>query len=236
MRPLPLPPLSHSNLFPNSTLFGALFATDPIKPARGVVLSYSGIDGDSVWCPGRNRTFSIELQCSTALGNKASFQSASVVETNTCDYRVQLQSLAGCPLECITGNTFCNGNGICGWNTDAQRNQCFCNAGASGSQCSAHPSASKALSPEGIILIIVCLMLAGVLGLVGFMFHKLRKLQVDPSAYGDLQGKCAYIQQETPRPLPPKHLSHLFHLSSAHSHTTRMRHALFCPFFPSRRQ
>ena len=155
-----------------------------------MVLQYPG--GDSTWCPNnKNRTFSIELLCAPTQGNQAQFASANVVEANTCDYRVQLKSLAGCPLVCITGSTMCNGNGICGYNTDTQANQCFCNSGFSGAQCSAHPAAAKqGLGAEGVILIIVCLMLAGVLGLVGYMFMRLRKLSVDPSAYGELQGKC----------------------------------------------
>lgn len=161
---------------------------DALKPARGVVLSYPG--GDYSWCPGdKNRTFSIELLCAPTQGTPATFSTSSVLEANVCDYRVQLKSLAGCPTACITGSSLCNGNGICGYNTDAKRSQCFCNAGASGAQCAAHPTASKQLGAEGIILIIVCLMLAGVLGLVGYMFMRLRKLSVDPSAYGELQGK-----------------------------------------------
>ena len=161
---------------------------DALKPARGVVLTYPG--GDYSWCPGdKNRTFSIELLCAPTQGTPATFSTSSVLEANVCDYRVQLKSLAGCPTACITGSSLCNGNGICGYNTDAKRSQCFCNAGASGAQCAAHPTASKQLGAEGIILIIVCLMLAGVLGLVGYMFMRLRKLSVDPSAYGELQGK-----------------------------------------------
>lgn len=190
LHPPPSRPPAHT---PSPTLS---LTADPKKPARGVVLQYPG--GDSVWCPknasgfSRERTFSIELLCSPTQGTPAQFASSNVVEANVCDYRVQLKSLAGCPTTCITGSSMCNGNGICGFNTDTQKNQCFCNAGASGPQCAATPKASTALGAEGIILIIVCLMLAGVLGLVGYMFMRLRKLTVDPSAYGELQGKCAW--------------------------------------------
>lgn len=51
-------------------------------------------------------------------------------------------------------------------------------------------TSSGALSTEGILLIIVCLALAAVVGLVVFMFLRLRKLQVDPAAYENLQGRC----------------------------------------------
>jgi len=164
--------------------------SDAQKPAKGVVLTYPG--GDGIFCPaGSTRTFSVEVLCSATQGNLVSFGAANVVEANTCDYRAQLKSLAGCPTACITGNTLCSGSGVCGFNTDAKRTQCFCNSGYSGATCGTHSSAPKGLSAEGIILIIVCLVLAGVLGLIGYMYIRLRKLNVDPSAYGDLQGKCA---------------------------------------------
>ena len=60
---------------------------------------------------------------------------------------------------------------------------------ASGAQCGDAGAAAKGMSAEGVILVIVCIMLAGVLGGVGYMFVRLRKLQVDPGAYGQLEGK-----------------------------------------------
>ena len=58
--------------------------------------------------------------------------------------------------------------------------------------CPPAPAANKAsgLGAEGILLIIVCIFLTAVVGLVGYMFVRLRKLQVDPSAYESLQGRC----------------------------------------------
>ena len=166
-------------------------------------MQYPG--GDSDWCPfipgsttiRKNRTFSIELLCAPTQGTPAQFASSNVIEANVCDYRVQLKSLAGCPTTCLTGSTMCSGNGICGFNTDTQRNQCFCNAGSSGPQCASVPKAASGLGAEGVILIIVCIMLAGVLGLVGYMFMRLRKLSVDPSAYGELQGKYNELSMDS---------------------------------------
>lgn len=162
---------------------------DQAKPAQGVVITYPG--GDSVWCPNRNRTFSVEVLCAPVPpANPSAYQTASVFELNDCDYRLTVASVAGCPTACITGNTICSGNGICGYNTDAGTSQCFCNTGFGGASCGAATGGGgKGMSAEGVLLIIVCIVLAGVLGLVGFMFVKLRKLQVDPSAYGQLEGK-----------------------------------------------
>jgi hypothetical protein len=115
-----------------------------------------------------------------------------VFETNSCNYKLVLQSIAGCPTQCITGGSICSGNGICGYDTDAQASRCYCYTGYAGDVCSGPASDKSGMSAEGIILIVVCVVLALVLGVVVFMFFKLRKLQVDPAAYGELQGRCEY--------------------------------------------
>jgi len=46
------------------------------------------------------------------------------------------------------------------------------------------------ITTEGIMLIIILIALTTVIGLVVFMFMKLRKLTVDPGAYDQLQGRC----------------------------------------------
>lgn len=138
---------------------------------------------------GRNRTFSLELLCAPA-APQTRYDDASVIETNTCDYRMQLKSIAGCPLECVTGGSICSNNGVCGYDTDAGKSRCFCYNGFEGGNCGSAAPDQSGMSTEGIILIIVCCVLAGVIGLVAFMFIKLRKLQVDPAAYNELQGRC----------------------------------------------
>jgi hypothetical protein len=162
-----------------------------MRPAKGVVLSYVG--GDNTWCPSaggsQSRSFSIEVLCSGTLGTTAAFNDLSVVEVSPCNYRMQVLSLAGCPLPCVTGSSQCSGRGMCGYDTDSKRTHCFCNSGAAGATCGDNPNAVKTMSAEGVILIIVCIALAGVLGGVAYMFVRLRKLQVDPSAYGQLEGK-----------------------------------------------
>ena len=154
--------------------------------------------GDNTWCPAdastgfvkRNRTLSLELTCDATIDPTTATYAAGVMvrEENVCDYRVYIPSLAGCPLECRTGGNLCNGAGVCGYNADASRSQCFCFSGYGGNRCDTATKTSG-LGVESVLLIIVCLMLAGVVGLVGFMFLRLRKLQVDPAAYENLQGR-----------------------------------------------
>lgn len=133
----------------------------------------------------------MELQCAP-VPPKAQYTEASVVETDTCNYKLTLKSIAGCPTSCVTGTNVCSGNGICGFDTDSQSSRCFCYTGYQGGTCGEGAAASGGMSAEGIILIVVCIVLAGVLGVVAFMMLKLRKLQVDPAAYGELQGRCEY--------------------------------------------
>lgn len=160
---------------------------DVKRPARGVVISYLG--GESLWCPNnRNRTFSVELLCGP-VAPATQYPQASVIELNSCDYRMQLKSIAGCPTECLATGSICSNNGVCGWDTDTLRSKCFCYTGFEGAQCGTASAAPGGMSAEGIILIVVCVVLAGVIGLVSFMFIKLRKLQVDPAAYGQLEGR-----------------------------------------------
>lgn len=89
----------------------------------------------------------------------------------------------------------CSSNGVCGYDTDAKKSRCFCNTNWEGSSCSDRTKESGALSLEAIFLIIVCIILAGTMGLVGFMVLKLRRFQVDPAAYGELQGRFNELGQ-----------------------------------------
>lgn len=177
---------------------------DPNLPARGVRLQYSG--GDSSFCPymisggnieQRERSLSIDFVCSSA----QSFNSelVNVLETNQCDYSLQIPSIYGCPRECLTGTSVCSGNGVCGFNNDASRSQCYCYSGYTGASCDSRAAApdtgSTGITGEGIVLIIVCIALALTLGMAGFMFLRLQRLSIAPSAYGRLQGRYNAVGQ-----------------------------------------
>lgn len=160
---------------------------DDTRPARGVSITMVG--GSGQWCyPGQTRTFTVSVQCAPIV--LATVGTATVFERNKCDYQMELKSIAGCPTQCINNGLLCANNGVCGYDTDAKRSKCFCYSGFTGGDCSAPAgSAAAGLSGEAIILIVVCVVLSMVIGLVVFMFLKLRKLQVDPAAYDQLQGR-----------------------------------------------
>lgn len=158
------------------------------------MLTYVG--GEGAFCAKTARTLSIEIVCAPAAGSPARYSTASVREENTCSYRVQLPSIAGCPLECRAPGdaAVCSSRGVCGYNTDARVSQCYCYDGATGALCAA-TVATPGLSTESVLLIIVCVALAGVLGVVAFMVVKLRRLNVNPASLGELQGRYNELGQ-----------------------------------------
>jgi hypothetical protein len=166
------------------------YCADPAYPSRGVVIQY--YNGSSTWCGGVQRSMRLELLCpSSPLSPTLSLTSGtgvSVIEVNQCTYRVQIPNLAGCPLQCVSSGTVCNNHGVCGYNADAAASQCFCYSGFSGSMC--ENGEASGMSTEGILLIIVCIALAAVLGFLGYIMVRMRKLNVNPTAYNELQGRC----------------------------------------------
>lgn len=167
---------------------------DENRPAEGVRLSYT--DGSSEGCKdGKKRSFSLDLLCSLVLPEETfEMEDASVYEESACSYRMKIKSLAGCSSRCVTSpTTICSGNGVCGWNNHALEAQCYCYDGFEGSTCAHKTKPPKKLTSEGALLALVCVCLALVLGLVVYMFVKLRKLQVDPTAYSQLEGRCEYL-------------------------------------------
>jgi hypothetical protein len=122
---------------------------------------------------------------------------ANVFETDaTCMYRMILPSIAGCPTTCISNNgldgnpaVICNGKGVCGYDQDNGYSKCYCYSGSSGPGCTGGAVAAAGMPVESILLIVVCIVLAAVIGMTGFMFLKLRKLQIDPAAYSELEGR-----------------------------------------------
>ena len=110
--------------------------------------------------------------------------------------RPDLTTGAGCGQDCpypvatcgAVGGAVCNGAGACIATPSGGQCACRTSQGYTGTLCgSAAPKPS--MSTESILLIIVCVVLAGVLGVVAFMVIKLRRLNVNPSAYNELQGK-----------------------------------------------
>lgn len=170
---------------------------DVNNPARGVVLKTDGGQTCNVNGAEVPRELRLVFQCSHDTSNK--FDQEQVTETNTCHYYIQLNTIHGCPTQCLDSKatTICSGNGICGYDTDAGRSRCFCNSGYAGSTCSSRTTKSHRKTTEGVILAFVLLLLVAVVGMVAYMFLKLRRLNVDPSAYENLQGRFNQLSMMT---------------------------------------
>lgn len=167
---------------------------DETNPARGVALTYQ--HGESC-SNGKRRGLTIALVCDDDLKNIPNDAEEPVEETDTCEYTVIVKSAYGCPTECPVANGhLCNAHGVCGYDTDGNVAACFCNDGYTGIDCTiADSGKAHGLSAEGAVLIVACILLALVMGAVGFMYFKLRKLQVDPDAYKDMGGKFNELGQ-----------------------------------------
>ena len=160
-----------------------------------MTLTYTG--GEATWCPyGTSRSLSLELVCAPVVGTPASYSLATCREKNTCSYTVQLPSIAGCPTQCRAPGdvNVCSSQGVCGYNADAGKSQCYCFDGFTGALCGAK-AAAPGMSVETILLIVVCSVLALVLAAVAYMGLKLRRLNVNPAAYGNLQGRYNELGQ-----------------------------------------
>lgn len=169
---------------------------DPRFPDRGVQLTYSA--GDSAGCRDAQgnailRTMNLFFRCSADATNV--FDDEVIIERSNCIYDIYLTSLYGCPTQCIKGGTLCSGKGVCGYDSDAHSARCFCNTGYEGDSCNVATPPPPGITVEGIFLIIMVLLLVGVMALTAFMLLKLRRLQVDPSAYGELAGRFNELGQ-----------------------------------------
>ena len=164
-------------------------------------LTYTG--GDDDWCaevsPGKRQKRSLELALECDPSTSTSFAELSITEEYNCFYRMWIQHISGCPRECLTSGetpTVCNGRGVCGFDTDHQESHCFCNDGYAGEKCgSKAKDESSKMSTEGVFLVLVVLILVAVVALTGYMLLRLRRLSVDPAAYGELQGRFNELGQ-----------------------------------------
>ncbi|KAA0151907.1 hypothetical protein FNF27_03219 [Cafeteria roenbergensis] len=174
----------------NQTKYGWQFASyDERFPSRGVTISYVGgsSDGcyDKNWNPVK-RAINLKLRCSADADTHNIGDDELVVERESCTYDLYLESLYGCPTQCIKGNTLCNGQGVCGYDNDAQKARCFCNTGFEGDDCLTVTQPSSGMSIETVFLIIMVILLTVAMFAAGYMVYRLRRLTIDPAAYAEL--------------------------------------------------
>jgi uncharacterized protein HemY len=78
---------------------------------------------------------------------------------------------------------------VCGYDRDISAARCFCNQGFEGDDCLSVAQPQGGVSIEMVFLVIMVILLVVSVLMVGFMLIRLRRLTVDPAAYGELAGR-----------------------------------------------
>lgn len=173
-------------------------------PAGGVVLQY--LNGDGCYTTGSKRKLDVHFICRDSILKSTNIPDNAeefVEEPSTCEYEIRVYSGYACPLECPRNSLkeVCNAHGVCGYDNVQRKARCFCDDGYKGDGCESEGSESSASSSSSsstathAALVVVCLLLVGVLGMAGYMWTKLRKLQLDPDAYSQLGNRFNELGQ-----------------------------------------
>ncbi len=163
-------------------VWGLFDASSPVpNPALGVTIAYQGGD----MCPaniGKARSLKLWVECYDDAFNIP--DSETVMESNACQYDIYFKSAFGCPTECPVNNyKLCGGNGVCDYDGTNAAPRCFCYDGFSGAGCDPTPAPAPTSNAAAGVLIAVCLFLALTVGLLGFLWFRIRSLRLDPDAY-----------------------------------------------------
>ena len=127
----------------------------------------------------RERQLTINLYCEDDAFNLP--DNEPVVESPMCNYEINLPHITGCPIECPrVNNLLCGGHGVCDYDEDKKASRCFCNEGFYGADCSIEGSGN---TTGYIVLVVVISLLTLIIGMMGYVINKMRKLRLDPNAY-----------------------------------------------------
>ncbi len=137
------------------------------NPSRGMMITHS--DGEPCGDKGTNRKFTVFLECADVNGFSISGQRV-VEEQGSCQYSITIPSRYACPLECPVSRSagLCSGKGLCAFDRDSNKSQCFCDTGYEGADCAKVivPYVKPGLS-AGQVTLIICIVILGVLLIAG---------------------------------------------------------------------
>lgn len=168
---------------------------DNENPDEGVKVIYEG--GTPDFCkPEKPRSLEVNFHCSTQ--SNEMYNDVDEPDEGKCSYVMHYNTVHACPKYCVTGNTICNGNGVCGHHEEP----CLCSEGFTGMHCET-PGYPASNPPQGFTIAVALLtvflfLLAGLLGFLVYMWIKLRRLApVDTEAYSTLTSKFNELGQIT---------------------------------------
>jgi len=143
---------------------------DQMDPSRGIKLIYEGPRCNHNGSP--QRTFEISVPCVDTVATLPLYAN----EPDYCQYKVEIPSYHGCPLECpIHKGRLCGGEGVCRYDSSAGQPRCFCNDGREGSACTDKKGSSSQTSGTEVALLVTMLLIT--LGLVGALFYVVKQVQ-----------------------------------------------------------
>ena len=119
------------------------------------------------------RSLSIVFRCSDDVKDTFEPDREFVNEYEDGHYKVELETVYGCPLECPLDSekALCSGNGACHYDKKASRSYCCCNLGYTGNDCGKiYRKGNTAGLTAG--LVIVCMLLIGLLVFVIYVWRK----------------------------------------------------------------
>lgn len=167
---------------------------DAANPSRGVSLTYK--DGNT--CDdGQQRSLKLIFMCGKDASNPFANSGHFVDEVDDCSYEIFTESIYGCPNQCpIVNNMVCNNKGVCDYDTDLKAARCFCQPGWGSNDCATSTDGDGGLDAVGGVLIFVCILLVALLGVLVYLWNKIRTLRLDPKAYAQLRGGAVLDDDE----------------------------------------
>ncbi|KAK8809779.1 hypothetical protein WA158_000722 [Blastocystis sp. Blastoise] len=116
---------------------------------------------------------------------------------NTCASTLTIESTYACPTQCPVANDhLCNNHGSCGYDLSNANAHCYCNSGWYGESCNMIIEVDLMDINTWAILITILLSLIVIITVIS-VYLKLRKINVDPDAFENLETKFNELGQMT---------------------------------------
>ncbi|KAK8809487.1 hypothetical protein WA158_000430 [Blastocystis sp. Blastoise] len=167
--------------------------------AAGVVLTYQNGDYCCVDSQCTNTALSSLVINWICTDNSFKMPSQAIISdnVNTCASTLVIESTYACPTECpIVNDHLCNNHGSCGYDLSNANAHCYCNSGWYGESCNMIIEVDLMDINTWAIIITILLSLIVIITVIS-VYLKLRKINVDPDAFENLETKFNELGQMT---------------------------------------
>lgn len=156
------------------------FAPNRYNAAHGLSITYTG--GDACRLPNGtmvNRAITLDFHCANIRGFNPAAWYDIVTEDTTCHYYAFIYHRAACPVQCPAPfGAVCGNKGVCDFDVSQDVARCFCNTGASGSNCQTIGDKGLPAPPSyggNIFGAFIGGLLLGLAGVLGYYYYKAKK-------------------------------------------------------------